>query len=111
MEDFGTRIAGFIQSAKEKAKDGLTLAEVGELFVALLQLAVVAAKELSNPGVEKKAIVKEALSQLFDAVEPYLPIPFWAKPFWLLLKSPIKQLVLALADGAIEAIYDRVKGD
>lgn len=110
VNDFGVLVAEFIKSAKEKARDGLSLAEAGQLFVALAQMAVVAAQELANPGPEKKSLVREALSQLYDAVEPHFPIPFWLKPFWVFLKSPVKTSVLAIADGAIEAIYAYVKG-
>lgn len=106
---FGDLVLAFLADAKAKAQGGLTLAECGQLFVALTQLAVQAANTLANPGAEKKQLVLEAVGQLWDHLEPYLPLPGWLRPFWPFLRGSVKAIVLAVASGAVEAIYATIK--
>lgn len=107
--DFRAQIQAFVQQAQQLAADGLTLAEIGQLFVALITLAVEGATALSNSGVEKKAFVLEAVSYLYDAIAPMFPLPWFLQPFRRMLKEPVRQIVLAIADGIVEAIYSSVK--
>ena len=60
-----------------------------------------AAQLLANQGHEKKQLVLNALAQAFDA----LPLPWWLS----LIRVPLRSVVLAIADGAIEAIYGQFK--
>lgn len=104
----GEATRAFINAAKEKAKDGLTISEFGELFVALMELAMEFVNQFSVPGARKKELVLEALGQLFDALADKL-VPIWLYPAWFFAKPAVRTIVLAIADGAIEAILARWK--
>ena len=63
---------------------------------------------LNVSGVERKAIVLEAVAALFDAVaDRCVPLVLW--PIWGLIRTPVRALVLALASGAVEAILPLVR--
>lgn len=100
----------FIEAAKDKAKDGLTWAEFGELLLALVRLVVPfldTVKAMS--GTEKKAFAMDAVGRLFDSVADYA-IPTAAWPLWLLVKPAIRALVLAIAGGVIEQYLALLRG-
>lgn len=105
---FAPQVEAFVAEAKLLAADGLTWAEAGQLFTALIALAVAAAQQLSNPGTEKKQWVLDAVGYLFDAIGPMLPLPAIVQPFRAWIRPYVRRLVLMLADGAIEAIYARL---
>lgn len=103
------QVSAWLIRARELASDGLTVAEIGELFVEFLQLCVEAAAQLANPGVEKKQLVLDAVGMFVDIVGPLLLTKLWLGwASWLLLPS-LKSFVLSMADGAIEAIYRRLR--
>lgn len=102
------KIRAFIDSAIVMAQDGLTLSEFGELAVALLRVTISAVDSIPIDGPSKKAWVLEAIGLLFDAVaDKVIPLPLY--PVWLLVKSPVKSLVLAVAGGAVESILPLVR--
>jgi hypothetical protein len=94
-----------IRSAVEKAKDGLTLAEAGQLFVAFIQIAMQAAAEFRVPGAAKKDLVMASVAELFDALSPYIPLPWFLLPFRAIVVSKLRAIVLSLTSGIVEAIY------
>ncbi len=106
---FKDQVQAFLADAADKAKGGLTLAEIGALFISLIYMAVALLNSVSVPGADKKALVLEAVGFLFDTIAPAIPLPFWLAPVRLFLRPRLRQLVLAIADGAIEAIYARLK--
>ena len=98
----------YITTAKVVAADGLTWVEFGELLVGLLRLSVRLADLLNVPGDQKKAVVMEAAAALFDAVaDKAVPTVLW--PLWLVTRSSVRALVLALAAGAVEQILPMVR--
>jgi hypothetical protein len=98
----------YITTAKVVAADGLTWAEFGELLVGLLRLSVQLADLLNVPGDQKKAVVMEAAAALFDALaDKAVPPVLW--PLWLVTRSSVRALVLALAAGAVEQILPMVR--
>lgn len=102
------KIRAFIDSAVVMAQDGLTLSEFGELAVAMLRVTTAAVDSIPIDGPAKKAWVLEAISLLYDAVaDKVIPAPLY--PIWLLVKSPVRSLVLAVAGGAIESILPLVR--
>lgn len=102
------KIRAFIDSAVTMAQDGLTLSEFGELSVALLRVTIAAVDSIPIDGAAKKAWVLEAISLLYDAVaDKVIPAPLY--PLWLLVRSPVRSLVLAVAGGAIESILPLVR--
>ncbi|NQW46634.1 MAG: hypothetical protein HQ464_02580 [Planctomycetes bacterium] len=98
----------YINSATGLAADGLTWVEVGELMMGFLRLTIQAAEVLNVPGEQKKAVVLEAAAWLFDAIaDKAVPAMLW--PVWMLARSPVRSLVLALASGAVEILVPMVR--
>ena len=96
------KVSAFIVTAREKAQDGLTWSEFGELVLSLLRVVVPfleSVKLLSGP--EKKAFALDAVGRLFDAVADRC-IPMGVYPLWVLVKPAIRSLVLAIAGGTLE---------
>lgn len=100
--DLLDQVKSYIADAKLKAADGLTLAEVGQLVYGFVLLAVQAARALGNTGPEKKAIVVGWITELYDAIAPFIPLPWWLAFF----KPFLRPLFIQLVNGAVEAAYD-----
>lgn len=98
----------YIVTAKLVARDGLTWSEFGELLIGLLRIACKAADSLTAPGADKKAAVLDSAAALFDGVAG-LAVPFWSRPFWAIVRPAVRQLVLAIAAGAIEQLLPMVR--
>jgi len=106
--DLAVQIKAYIDDAKSKAAGGITWVEFGELLVGLLRLAVRLADALNAPGSERKELVLEAAAALFDAVaDKCVPLAAW--PLWVLCRSSIRSLVLAIASGAVEVLLPMVR--
>jgi ABC-type Co2+ transport system permease subunit len=104
------QIEAFIAQARMMADGGLTLAEIGQIFTALITLGVYAAKDLADAtGEEKKAAVLDAVGYLFDVLAPAFPLPWFLQPFRAWLRSPMRSIVLAIADGILEATVAKMK--
>ena len=102
MSPFQRRIAELITAAVTQLSGNFSVAELGKVLQRFLISAMEAAAVLlANEGKEKKELVLQALGQAVDAV----PLPFWLAIFRPLVKS----VVLAIANGAIEAIYGQFK--
>lgn len=102
------KIRAFIAAAKEKAADGLTVAEFGELTVAMLRVCIAAADSVPEDGEQKKQWVLAAVGMLFDAVaDKCVPVVAW--PVWLVVHGSVRSLVLLAAAGAIESMLPIVR--
>jgi hypothetical protein len=102
------KIAAFIAAARSAAADGITVAEFGELTVALLKTVMAALDSLPEDGADKKAWALDAVGLLFDAVaDRAVPTMLW--PIWLIARPTIRQLVLLAAAGAIESLLPLVR--
>ena len=102
------KILAFIFTAKEHAKDGLTLPEFVELAVALMRIVMAAVDGLPESGSEKKQWVLEAVGMLFDEVAGLgVPMPLW--PVWAIVKPAVRQLLLLAVSGAIESMLPLVR--
>lgn len=99
----------FLQRAKAKAQGGLTLAECGELWTEALDLLVAEATQFVTPGNEKKDWVLEQLADTFDQLAPSIPLPWFLAFFRPQIMARLRVLLLAIADGAIERTYQRLK--
>jgi hypothetical protein len=99
LSAFEAKFQAFVDDALKAAADGLTLAEVADLVGKGIAVAVEAARELTAPGADKKALVMLAVTQLYDTLTGFLPI-------YLRFLAPIvRPWVLAWIDGQIEAVY------
>jgi hypothetical protein len=102
------KVQAFIAVAQIKAKGGLTVAEFGELFLALMRIGIEAVDALNAAGDQKKALVLEALDDLFEALADKA-VPLYAYPFWVIARPAIKAAVMAAASGAIEVVLSWVR--
>lgn len=96
-------IAHYIETARAKAGDGLTVAELAELTINAMRLAIVALDRLDMPGADKKAEVLKLVEYFFDQFADAV-VPAWVRPFWWAIRSAIRALILSLASGAVESI-------
>lgn len=108
LPDVTAKVRAFIATAKASAADGLTVAEFGELTVALLRVAMAAVDSLPDSGEAKKAWVLEAVGVLFDQLADKC-VPTLAYPAWVLLRPAVRSLVLMAAGGVIEAMLPLVR--
>jgi len=99
----------FLDAAAEKAKDGLTWSEFGELMLALVRLSITTLDAVNQmTGAEKKEMVVEAVAALFDRLaDKAIPPVVW--PVWLLAKPSIRALILSLTAGAVEVLLPMVR--
>jgi hypothetical protein len=106
--EIGAKVEAFISTARGLASDGLSLSEAGELATQLMRLSIAAVDAIPTDGAAKKQFVLDSLGLLFDAVADRLvPLPVY--PVWLLLRAPVRSLVLAVASGAIESLLPLVR--
>jgi len=98
-----TAVMAFLQDARLKAANGLTVAEFGSLVVAVIRLAVTGLEEIPADGPAKKAWALNIVGTLFDGVAGFA-VPFYFQPFWILARPAVRALVLAAAGGALEQI-------
>ena len=99
----------FLNAARDQARDGLTWAEFGSMVAALVRLAVEmldATQTLTGP--QKKDIVLESVAVLFDTLA-IACVPMTMYPFWYIVRSPARSLVVAIAAGTIETILPLVR--
>jgi hypothetical protein len=102
------KIAAFIATARSAAANGITVAEFGELTVALLKTLMAAIDSLPDDGAAKKAWCVDAVGLLFDAVADKA-VPTLAYPVWLIVRPTVRQLVLLATSGAIESLLPLVR--
>lgn len=97
-------ILDLIARAREKARDGLTVAEFGELVVGVIRMAVSGIDDyVTLDGPSKKAWTIACVASLFDAVADSC-VPMLAKPVWWIVRPAVRVLVLSAAGGALEQI-------
>jgi hypothetical protein len=102
------KVRAFVNVAKVKAINGITLAEFGELLMALMKIAIDAADSIPVDGAERKEFVINAVGLLFDGLADKA-IPSLAWPVWIILKPAARQLLLLIAGGAIESLLPLVR--
>jgi len=101
----------FVDEARAAAANGLSWGEAGRLVGNVVRLGVAAAAELEDaPGEAKKAIVVRWTEALVDVALPVLPLPVWLRVVAPFVRPAIKAVVMAIADGLIEAAYEQFSG-
>jgi hypothetical protein len=108
LPSLAEKVKAFVAVAKLKAAGGITLAEFGELSVALLRVAIDAADAIPVDGAERKAFVLNAIGLLFDELADKA-IPALAWPVWIIVRPAARQLLLLVASGAIESLLPLVR--
>jgi hypothetical protein len=107
-EQLQAEVAAFIAAAKERAKDGISVADVGALVVSLLRLSVAGLDSIPLEGAAKKEWALEAVGLLFDSVAGFA-VPAYLYPVWVLIRPAVRQLVIAAAGGALESLLPIVR--
>jgi hypothetical protein len=92
LASLAEKVRAFVATAKVKAAGGITVAEFGELAVALMRVAIEAADAIPVDGAERKAFVLNAIALLFDTVADRC-IPSLAWPVWIIGKPAARQLL------------------
>jgi hypothetical protein len=108
LEGLFEKVRAFIFIADLKAKEGLTVSEFGELFLALMRLCIETAETINAAGSHKKVMVLDALGMLFDAVADRA-VPVYAWPLWVIFRPAIRTALLSAASGGIEVILQLVR--
>lgn len=91
------------------AENGWTWEEIGQAAVGFLTFVVNLLRAVNLEGVDKKALAMQAVEMLYDKVAAFVPLPMYLSPFRGWLTSLLKPVVMKLADGAIERIYQHLK--
>lgn len=102
--DLQREVLAFLADARAKAAGGFTFVEFGSLTIALLRLVVTGLDPIATlDGKAKKQWALGIVGMLFDAVAGFA-VPLYLQPLWFVAKPIVRQLVLALASGALEQV-------
>lgn len=107
-EQLEKRVLFIVNDARLKARDGLTIAEFGQLTVEVLRVSVRGLESIPAEKAAKKEWALQAVGLLFDGTAD-LCIPLPAKPLWWIVRPAVRSLVLAAADGALEQVLTLVR--
>ena len=102
------KVAAYIEQVRRQVSDGLTIAELAELIVAAMRLAIAAVDELELAGDQKKQIVADLAATLFDEFGD-LVVPVVLRPAWWLIKPTLRLLIRTAAAGAVDALLPLVR--
>jgi hypothetical protein len=104
----GDKVKAYVAVARLKAADGLSIAELSELIVSAMRMAIAALDSIPVDGVERKAIVIAFVGDIFDEfADRVVPLPAW--PVWIIAKPTVRIIALAIAAGATEALLPLVR--
>jgi hypothetical protein len=98
----------YIESARAKARDGLTVAELAQLTISGMRLAIIALEKIDMPGADKKTEVLKLVEYFFDQFADAC-VPIYAKPVWWVVRPAVRALILSVASGAVESILIYVR--
>ena len=102
------KLAAYIEVARQKASDGLTVSELAELVLGALRLSIAAVDDLSAPGADRKATVVEMAATVFDQfADRVIPPPL--RPVWWVFRPAARSLVCSLAAGAVEVLLPLIR--
>lgn len=104
----GEKVKAYVAVARLKAADGLSIAELSELIVSAMRMAIAALDSIPVGGAERKAIVIAFVGDIFDEfADRVVPLPAW--PAWIIAKPTVRIIALAIAAGATEALLPLVR--
>lgn len=102
------QISDYIELCRLRVKSGITAAELTELAVSGMRLAIRLLDVLNLPGEQKKAEVLKLVAYFFDNWSDAC-VPLVARPLWWLVKPAARVLVMSLASGAVDALVPLVR--
>ncbi len=109
-EDIKVKVDEIIVKYKASAADGsVTLAEAYEILQLAVHDVMLVVEELSLPGVDKKALVMQAVDKFYDEVIAPLDIKAIPNAVEPLADRLLKTVLLQIVDGAIDALVAILK--
>ena len=102
------KVTAYIAAVREKVTDGLTVAELVELTIGAMRLAIAALDELDMAGEAKRQIVADLAASLFDEFGPLL-VPPMLRPVWWIVAPTLRAFVIAAAAGAVDGLLPLVR--
>lgn len=106
--DFDAKLEAYLAELEAAWSDRkISLAEFSNAIFGVATLASELAKELKNPGEDKKKLVLRWVGYAFDALWPKVPLPMLLAPFRGLLTPVVRGITLAIADGVVELAYQK----
>lgn len=97
-----------LKTVRAKAANGFTISEFSEIMFEVLRLTISAVDSLPVDGAERKVLVLDYISEVFDEFADRV-IPLWLFPIWILIQPAIKNLTLAISSGVIEKLLPVVR--
>ena len=103
-----SQVGAYIKSAKEKAADGITVAEFCELSIGAMRLAIAGVDHMKLNNTDKQQIVVSLVGTVFDQLaDAIIPLPL--RPVWWIVKPAFRSLSLSLAAGACNALVPLIR--
>ena len=102
------KVTAYIAAVREKVTGGLTVAELVELTIGAMRLAIAALDELDMAGEAKRQIVADLAASLFDEFGPLL-VPAVLRPVWWIVSPTLRAVVIAAAAGAVDGLVPLVR--
>lgn len=102
------RVTAYIAAIRERVADGLTVAELVELTIGAMRLAIAALDELDMAGDAKKQMVADLAATLFDEFGSLL-LPSMLRPVWWIVAPTLRAFVIAAAAGAVDGLLPLVR--
>lgn len=98
------KVRAYIDTAKEKASDGITVSEFSELVFGAVRLTVVGVEHISGlTNTQKKQLSVSVAGDVFDAIAG-LVVPLPLKPVWWLVRPAARALCISLASGIVDGV-------
>jgi len=108
LNTLSEKVKAYVTVARLKAADGLSIAELSELTVSAMRMAIAALDSIPVGGAERKAIVIDFVGAIFDEfADRVVPLAAW--PVWIVAKPTVRIVALAIASGATEALLPLVR--
>lgn len=106
--DFLKQIEEFLTVTRARVKDGITAADLSQITLGGMRLAIALLDRVNMPGADKKGEVLKLVAYLFDEFSDAC-VPFAGKPVWWVVKPAVRALVLSMASGAVEFLLPVVR--
>lgn len=108
QSDFLKQMEEFLIVTRARVKDGISAADLAQITLDGMRLAIAMLDRVSMPGADKKEEVLKLVAYLFDSFADAC-VPFPAKPVWWIVKPAVRALTLSAAAGAVEFLLPIVR--
>lgn len=109
MAEFTDKISVYIEDAKVRAADGLSVADLTTLTVDAVRLAIELLDRIDMAGADKKTEAVRVVEYFFDTFSDAC-IPLVVRPLWWIVKPAVRALIVSCAGGLVESLLPIVRG-